>query len=240
MTELVNQYWDASDIASPTLPDGAARDRVRAFITEGGYHPGDRLPAERELVTRLGMTRNTLRKALEALEREGAIWRHVGKGTFVSSIGSGAPVASVIDLARQVSPLHMMRARIALEPAIAREAAINASDAGIARIVDARDKAVAAESWDVYEAWDDSLHRLIAESTGNALLLALFDQLNQVRRAVAWDTVVRASDRPARSHTSFAEHDRIVQAIRSRNATEAQAAMRAHLGSVSARLFGDH
>ncbi|AZQ67007.1 FadR family transcriptional regulator [Silicimonas algicola] len=227
-------------MAPPTVPEGAARDRVRAFITDGGYHPGDRLPAERELVTRLGMTRNTLRKALETLEREGAIWRHVGKGTFVSAIGSGAPVASVIDLARQVSPLHMMRARIALEPAIAREAAINASDAGIARIAEARDKAVAAESWDVYEAWDVSLHRLIAESTGNALLLALFDQLNQVRRAVAWDTVVRASDRPAPSHTSFAEHDRIVQAIRSRNATEAHAAMRAHLGSVSARLFGDH
>jgi DNA-binding GntR family transcriptional regulator len=56
---------------------------LRSFIAEGNYAPNDRLPAERELISRLGVTRATLRKGLDALERDGAIWRHVGKGTFV-------------------------------------------------------------------------------------------------------------------------------------------------------------
>lgn len=216
-----------------------AIQRLRSFIEAGGYDPGDRLPPERELMVSLGLTRTTLRKALDALEHEGAIWRHVGKGTFISAVVSPEPLASLAELSRKVSPMHMMRARLSLEPAIAREAAIHASEAHVAAIREARDGAVNAESWDDYEAWDDALHRSIAEATGNVLLLALFDQLNQVRRAVAWDSVIRSSVRPPRDHSSFAEHDQIMDAIAARKAAEAHAAMRAHLSSVSARLFGD-
>ena len=71
------------------------------------------------------------------------------------------------------------------------------------------------------------------------LLLSLFDQLNEVRRAVASTHVVRRSDRPPANHTSFAEHDRIASAIEAREPAEAHDAMRRHVGSVSARLFGE-
>src|SRR5512134_3167616 len=71
------------------LEDVEAVSRLRAYVAEKGLKPGARLPAERELTDHLGMTRNTLRKALESLEREGAIWRHVGKGTFISAQGDG-------------------------------------------------------------------------------------------------------------------------------------------------------
>lgn len=224
-------------------PENAEREdaigRLRAFIDAGAYDPGDRLPPERELMVSLGLSRTALRKALDALEREGGIWRHVGKGTFIAAAVVSPEHHGLAELSRKVSPMDMMRARLSLEPAIAREAAIHASEVSIIAIRDARDRAVKAETWDDYEAWDDILHRSIAEATDNALLLALFDQLNQVRRAVAWDTVVRQSTRPPRDHTSFAEHDQIVEAIANRKATEAQDAMRRHLGSVSGRLFGD-
>ena len=84
-----------------------------------------------------------------------------------------------------------------------------------------------------------NFHRNLAEATDNVLLLSLFDHLNAVRRAVAWNMVVRSSDRPPRTHSSFAEHDAIVAAIEARDPKSAQEAMRAHLGSVSARLFGE-
>lgn len=235
-TKLINQFVLTN---TDTADREDAIQSLRAFIAGGNYTPGDRLPPERELMVSLGMTRTTLRKALETLEHDGAIWRHVGKGTFVAAPPGTTHQGRLNDLSRQVTPVHMMRARLSLEPAITREAAINASDEAVRQIMRARDMAVDAPTWDDYEAQDDIFHRTIAEATGNVLLLDLFDQLNQVRRAVAWNTVIRHSPRPPRDHSSFAEHERITRAIEARNPAEAHAAMRDHLGSVSARLFGE-
>jgi DNA-binding FadR family transcriptional regulator len=209
---------------------------LKTYIADGGYHPGDRLPPERELIVSLGMGRTMLRRALEALERDGAIWRHVGKGTFIAA----EPLAGALsELTKKVSPVHMMRARLSLEPAIAREAAINASEDAVVQLRHARERAEAARDWDDYEAQDDAFHRSVAEATNNALLLALFDQLNQVHRAVAWHTVVRRTDTPPSNHSSFTEHKVITEAIEARDPASAQSAMRAHWASVSARLFGE-
>lgn len=210
---------------------------LKAFIDDGGYTPGDRLPPERYLIENLGMTRTKLRKALDTLEREGTIWRHVGKGTFLAGHAEGQP--SLTELAQQMTPVRMMRARLSIEPAIAREAAINASRDAIIRAKLARDRAASATSWADYEAQDDLFHRAIAEASDNILLVTLFDQLNQVRRAVALDNVVRGTARPPKDHSSFAEHDRIVEALEARDPAGCHAAMRAHLGSVTARLFGE-
>jgi DNA-binding FadR family transcriptional regulator len=222
-----------------TADNREALDALREFLEAGNFAPGDRLLPERELMVRLNLTRTSLRKALDKLEHEGRIWRHVGKGTFISSQSGAARPGRLSELSAQVSPVQMMRARIALEPAIIREAAVNASEDAVRQIIRARDRASEAPDWISYEAEDDRFHRSIAEATGNVLLLELFDQLNQVRRAVAWNSVTRQSAAFPRNHPSFAEHDRIVDWIIKRNPAEAHAAMREHLTSVSLRLFGD-
>ncbi len=213
--------------------------KLRSYIADGGYKPGDRLESERELIVRLDVTRAKLRKALDTLEHEGAIWRHVGKGTFIASPNVASGPSNLAMLSQQVTPVQLMRARYSLEPAIAREAALHASEDDVRRLKESRDRATEAPTWDEYEAQDDNFHRMLAEATDNVLLLSLFDHLNAVRRAVAWNTVVRSSVRPARTHSSFAEHDIIVAAIEARDPKAAQEAMRTHLGSVSARLFGE-
>ncbi|MGR3272712.1 FadR/GntR family transcriptional regulator [Thalassococcus profundi] len=226
-----------------TSPDILTRSdaiaALRDFIEAGRYAPGDRLPPERELMGSLNMSRTILRKALDALEREGAIWRHVGKGTFISGSVSAAQPSLVADISQQLTPVKMMRARLSIEPAIAREAAVNASPGAIQRIRDAVERAMEAPTWEEYERQDDCLHRAIAEASDNIMLLSVFDHLNQVRRAVAWKTVIRGTDRPPRDHTSFAEHREIAAAIADCDPAGAQTAMRRHIGSVSARLFGD-
>lgn len=211
--------------------------QVRSLIAAGSYSPGDRLPPERDLIERFGMSRTTLRRALDALEREGAIWRHVGKGTFVANHAGWAMQDSLLSLSRQISPVRMMQARVCIESAIAREAAINASAEAIIRMKLATDRAEAASNWSDYETQDDLFHRSVAQAADNMLLLALFDQLNQVRRAVAWGNVVRKTQRPPQDHSSFSEHRRIASAIEQRDPVTAHDAMRQHIGSVSARLF---
>lgn len=214
--------------------------RLRRFIEEGGFERGVRLPPERQLTSQLGMTRATLRKALDVLERDGMIWRHVGKGTFIAD-GTPKPMSGgMSDLTRQITPFRMMRARMTIEPAIAREAAINASGETQHRMQQAQERAKAASNWHDYEIQDDMFHRAIAEASDNPLLVALFDQLNEVRRAVAWGNVTRQSALPSPDHSSFAEHDAIATAITNRDPAAAHEAMRAHLRSVSQRLFGEN
>lgn len=218
-----------------------ATERLRALIAEGEYGPGDRLPAERELIDLLEVGRAPLRRALEQLELEGQIWRHVGKGTFVAR-GAANSIAQhdpFLNIGKQLTPFRMMRARLSIEPAIAREAAVNASHQATMRISTAAARCRASGSWSEYERQDDQFHRAIAEAADNVLLLALFDSLNRVRREVALGSVTRASSRPAATHTSFAEHDAIVDAIGAHDSDAAYLAMRRHLQSVAARLFGN-
>lgn len=224
-----------------SIPEGRENglESLRAYIAQGNYAPGDRLPAERELTQTLGIKRTTLRRALDTLEQEGVIWRHVGKGTFLSEPREDVPANWLGEVSRQLTPVKMMRARLSIEPAIAREAAINASSEAVARIMQAIEGAEKALDWAGYEAFDDEFHHAIAAATDNPLLVALFDQLNAVQRAVAWNSVVRETERPSRSHTSFVEHREIADAIAKHDHVRAHGEMRKHIGSVSARLFGE-
>lgn len=228
-----------------SLEDVEAVSRLRAYMAEKDLKPGARLPAERELTDQLGMTRNTLRKALESLEREGTIWRHVGKGTFVSSRTENPELAGTLltsnllgEISQQITPFRMMRARFAIEPAIAKEAAINASGGALNHMKLAIERTRTATNWQAYEIQDDIFHRSIAEASDNLLLLALHDQLNLVRRAVAWGNVKRADTKPPADHSSFREHESIADAICARDPQAAYDAMSNHLHSVSKRLFG--
>ncbi len=229
-----------------TRPESSERENaiaaMRAFIEESAYAPGDRLPAERELIGHLQISRSTLRKALDALEREGVIWRHVGKGTFVAGHGQdneGDALGNLAGIVQQITPVRMMRARLCIEPAIAGEAAVNASKEAVIRVKLAMDRARRAQTWEDYETQDDLFHCAVAEAADNILLQSLFEQLNRVRRAVAVNTVIRSSERPPERHSSFLEHERIVAAITDRDSKAAYDAMRQHIGSVSARLFGE-
>lgn len=210
-------------------------DEVREFIAQTGLGAGDKMPSERDMRALLGLGRTDLRRALQQLEDEGRIWRHVGKGTFLfGRMDRQQPIAMLAD---EVGPADVMRARAALEPAIAREAALHGSSETFARLRTAARRAQRAGSWRDYEVQDDALHRLIAEATGSRTLLELFDQLNALRRLVSRRRVARQEPRPPADHSSFAEHDNILAAITARDGDVAQQAMRMHLRSVEKRLY---
>ena len=218
------------------IATGTALSRLRTYLAQIEMPLDSRLPPERELAETLGVTRAGLRKALSVLEAENQIWRHVGKGTFIGS----RPIETLADVAaitRRTNPAEVMRTRLVLEPEVARMAALNATSAHIAEMRTCMQRTRAAQSWRQYEAWDNRLHRVIAESTQNALLLALLDTLNAVRRAVVWGRLRVDKVKPAPNHHSFEDHEAIVAAIEDRDLNRAAAAMRAHLENVERNLL---
>jgi len=217
-------------------PEGTLT-QLRAFLAQAPLSVDSRLPPERDLCRQLGVSRGELRKALATLEAEGQLWRHVGKGTFIGT----RPIESLADLSKTTSrtnPAEVMQTRLLIEPEIARLAALNATAADIAEMQTCMNRSRIAATWRQYESWDNRLHRIIAESTRNTLLLAMFDTLNAVRRAVVWGRLRANRTKPDPDHHSFAEHEDIVGAIAERDMERAAQSMRRHLQTVERNLLG--
>jgi DNA-binding FadR family transcriptional regulator len=214
----------------------AALVQLQAYLAQIDQAGEIRLPAERELCEMLGVSRGNLRKALAVLEKDGRIWRHVGKGTFVGS-GPVDETIGISEIAGRTSPSEVMRARLLLEPEIAREAALHATSQDIAIMTDALARSREAATWRQYENIDNLLHRQIAQASANSVLLGLFDVLNAVRRTVVWGRLRADTDRPPADHHSFSDHERLVQSIADRDLEGAAAHMRSHLVQVGRLLI---
>lgn len=106
-------------------------EKLGQLLKSDRYPLHSRLPPERQLCALLQVSRTTLRKGLDALESEGRIWRHVGKGTFVG--GRPQSVQSCAEaLGADTTLSELLEARTLVEPQAARLAALRAESADIA------------------------------------------------------------------------------------------------------------
>lgn len=205
-----------------------ALKRIRLLLEPGQLGPDRKLPTERALAETLDVSRRAVRRALEVLEAEGGIWRRQGAGTFVGP----APAPSlegIEDLLRQSSYLDVMEVRLRFEPHSARLAARRAGQADIERLRTLLDHISASRDADEREVWDSSLHRTVAEISGNRLYLAIFDLVDKVRQEQAW---IEMRERARNQNTlvkAHAHHRAIVDAISRQDGDAAGEAMREHL-----------
>ena len=215
--------------------DPAALVSLRGYLSRQDISLNSRLPPERQLCRELGTSRTALRKALAVLEAEGQIWRHVGRGTFVGP----RPVLNLGDieyLSGQTSPAQVMESRLAIEPQLARLAALHGTKADFAEMRLCNRRCRSAREWRVYEAWDNKFHRAVAAATHNTVLVSLFDTLNSVRRSTVWGQL-RSTILPPADHASFHEHDALYDAIAGRDPDLAAECMRIHLRTVRDRVL---
>lgn len=199
---------------------------------------GDRLPAERELSAVLGVSRAELRKALLGLELDGRLVRHVGRGTFLkkeSNTEKGVSSnAGISTLAERTAPLEAMAARLALEPELARLAAMHATPRQLRTLKELTQEMRRAGSWVDYERLDSDFHDKIAAASGNSLLHEVHKIVNGVRQIVVWRRLDTSLEAPPNDYHSFDEHDVVVEALHRRAGADAQSAMRKHLQSTLA------
>jgi DNA-binding FadR family transcriptional regulator len=152
--------------------------RLRQQITSGAWEIGARIPAEPELAELIGVGRNTVREAVQSLVHAGMLERRQGSGTYVlsdSELGNA--------MGREIAGAHqrdVLEVRRALEVEVARLAAMRRTPAQVTQLRvlrDTRAEAYAGGDLDAMVAADLALHRLIAESAHNAVLLALYENL---------------------------------------------------------------
>ena len=219
----------------------SSAQRVRDFITtaaaDGSLQPGARLPTERELAKRFSMPRNAVRKTLAQLEAEGAITRHVGRGTFLASHGESS-AARVFDSVSHTSPAELMEARLRIEPALAELIVTNATPADFERREMCLEKAERAGALDEFELWDAALHQAIATATHNRFVVRVLDMVTAVRQQAEWGKLKDRIVTPERRIKYQEEHRNIVRALRERDAERARAYIIEHLQHARRNLFG--
>jgi GntR family transcriptional regulator, transcriptional repressor for pyruvate dehydrogenase complex len=196
-------------------------DILRArFATEGS------LPAERTMAKQLNVKRHQLRGALEVLRANGEI------GPPTSRRG-GSGLRREESLIRTTNPIEVIEMRLALEPSLARLAALRASPLEIARILRA-----ATTSGDVDTGAADLIfHKTIAASTRNSLAAALYTLLRQIGTDVRVRLGNSAGANPQRLVQRDAEHRAVAEAIAARDPDAAERAMRVHLAAVQRRIM---
>lgn len=221
-----------NEVSAPQAALAALRLQLSA-----GIYDNKRLPPERELAATLGISRRALRLALDTLEEEKLIWRRQGHGTFASA----QPLVSETEIARlahRVNPLEMIEARLAIEPLLVRRAAIRASHAKIAAITKLAESGRDARDARSYEAYDIAFHRKIAECAGNAMLLAMFEMVGNVRQRSDSQQVREYHFDHNGAAQTYDEHRRIIDGLEAQDPAAAEQAMREHLQHVAGNAFG--
>ncbi|AZC12641.1 FadR/GntR family transcriptional regulator [Microbacterium sp. ABRD28] len=209
-----------------------AIDRIKDMIVRGELRPGDRLPPEKELSERLGLSRSSLREAVKALEVIRVLSVRRGDGTYVTSLEPSLlleAISFVVDMHDDASLLEVFQVRRVLESHAAGQAAQRRTDEDVAELE--AEIAGAAASADVPELVEHDLrfHGRISQIAGNSYLSSLIDSLSsRTVRARIW----RGMTEEGAVRRTLAEHRAILDAIAEGDADLAAALTSAHVAGV--------
>ncbi|HEX2886512.1 FadR/GntR family transcriptional regulator [Vineibacter terrae] len=226
---------DFAPIKRRRLSD-AVSAQIQDRIAAGELRAGDKLPPERELAERFGVSRGAVREALRNLERTGVVALQAGArgGAF---IGQGD--ASLIgDSFRNLYQLggvsldDLTEARIWLESTVIRIACERATEAdlmALAANVDEAERLLLAERYEDKIDVQVEFHNLLAKATHNAVMVMLMAALMDVMRDFAHAVGGERTDLTIRARRRF------LAALRQRDAAAAVAEMTEHLESLQVR-----
>jgi len=193
----------------------AATEQISSQILHGELVPGDRLPTERELVERLGVSRTVLREALSSLEALGLLETRGTRGRFVAAGGSSERSRALVGAwlhqhAQEILEVDEIRSVLEAH-AIRSMSEWDAIDAARAASAIVRDQADAVERADPVAAagGDTAVHPQLSTYTQNGALKALMEGLLDASRKGAY----AAYSLPDTAHRSLEQHGLIVGAL---------------------------
>ncbi|MGB5483484.1 FadR/GntR family transcriptional regulator [Parasphingorhabdus sp.] len=201
-------------------------------LIEGGVFPaGARLPGERELAERFGVSRVTIREAEIALQAIGRIEIKTGSGVYVCE-EQPREAGHLPD----VSAFELTEARLLFESEAAALAAQNISDGDIARLgefielMGSKDEAVSTDA-------DQQFHIAIAEASGNAAIVHTIKTLWRMREELPDVKAAYESVCEMDTSTRTNEHQEIYDAMAARNPLAARQAMHSHFRRLIATML---
>ncbi|GIE96371.1 GntR family transcriptional regulator [Paractinoplanes rishiriensis] len=198
-----------------------ARDALRDAILRGDYLPGERL-VEAQLCERLGVSRFNVRAALQELAADGLVRVERNRGAHVRKV----PIEEAVEITE---------VRMVLEGLVAARAADRVTDEqaiALDEIGLLMRRAVTAGEFRRYSDLNQRLHSTIREIAGHRTADGIIETL----RGQLVRHQFMLSLHPGRPAISLPQHEKVIEAIRNRDAKAAEEAMREHIASVIAAL----
>lgn len=210
-------------------------DQLEGMIADGTLAPGARLPAERQLAERLGISRPSLREAIQKLASKGLLHTRQGGGTYVTeSLGHSFTDPLLALLKDQPdAEFDTLEVRKELEGVAAFNAATRATEADRQRIWTHFNRMVEvqrsnASSSDKLHA-DAAFHQAITDAAHNLVLVHFTHAIHEVLENAVSDYLDMFYAEPAYIDKLCAQHQAIVEAIMDRDADTARDRARGHL-----------
>jgi GntR family transcriptional regulator, transcriptional repressor for pyruvate dehydrogenase complex len=207
-------------------------EQIRTSVLAGEFNPGEKLPPERELAEMFGVSRPSVREALNILASSGLVETYQGGGTVVRSLvetSSSMPLSELIRIDGDRA-LDVIEVRKGMESWTAWFAAMRALPEDIRRlevVVEGMSKNL--EQLKHSEDFDAHFHMLVARSTHNVvwshMMQSIFDAMQEFQRDV-WRAVYLTSED---HQLLFSHHLKIYEMIRDRNPEGARESMLEHL-----------
>ena len=203
--------------------------QIQSWIAENGIGVGDRLPPERELATRLGVSRATVSQALVAMEVAGVVSVRHGDGVILMEPAGSTKVIHALRQHAQQLP-DIIEAREALETKLAALAAVRRTEQDLAAIDDAlevMERDIQAGGRGV--EGDELFHAAVTAAGHSRLLAKMMVEISDLIR----ETRIESLAQPDRPMNSLHGHRKVAEAIRAGDAVAAVEAMQAHIEMVS-------
>ncbi|NCO86448.1 MAG: FCD domain-containing protein [Rhodobacterales bacterium] len=215
--------------------------QIELLILRGILRPGERLPAERELADRLGVSRPSLREALAELQARGLLASRAQAGVYVADVLGSAFSPALVRLfaSHDEAVFDYIAFRRDMEGLAAERAARLGSDtdlAVIATILTRMEAAHLKRNPEEEAHLDADFHLAIIEASHNVVMLHMMRSMYQLlREGVFYNRQIMFRQRSTREML-LDQHRAISAALQARDAEAARAAVAAHLGYVETAL----
>lgn len=205
--------------------------QIEEAILDKKYLPGSKLPSENELGKMFGVSRTSVREAVQILQTHGLVSIEKGKGIFVKNISSESVSNNILKFLEHRFEgdyyFDLIHARQIIEPGIAYLAALNRTEEDLKRLMqDVKD--IKNNDGDVVKhgEYDVAFHMHIAKASQNKLLPLLLKPIHNMMPSVKSKII---SDVDEAKQAAVVWHTKIYEKIKNQDPEGAQSAMVAHL-----------
>jgi GntR family transcriptional repressor for pyruvate dehydrogenase complex len=211
---------------------------ILQLINSGQLQDGDRLPTEKQIAHEMHVSKTVVREALSAMESMGYTRTKKGDGTYVAAMTLESlilPISIVLYQDENVIK-NILEFRSIIEPQFSALAAQRISDDQIEelkKIQDSMQREI--DQGGIADKEDLQFHTLLAKASGNSVLFCLYEMC----QSVVDQTITAIAKWPGQPQRGYQEHEKITQAICSRDSAMAEKMMQEHMDHL-ARIYRSH